>query len=545
MFEKVDWVGAGLAALPLPAPRSVDDADLPRQLTALLQADGDVYAEQLTTIAEMHSRHVQPSEDADARVIDAWAELEAQISAVLRLPPAAARNAISEALAVRDRLPCLERLLRDGTVSKRHAQQVVRRTNLIDDGSDEARRLNEAVSAIFAGSGSWSDRRIRDLVDKAVLIIDASAVRRRRRQAKDERRVVFSNLEDGMSEMLAVLSTDDAAAIRARVEQFAKDVCRHDSRTAAQRRADAVVAAMLGRPALECDCGRDDCTAASREILSTAAELSSDILNSCNRQIVVHLVIDQQTLDGDADNPAVLEGHGVISADHARDIANQPDAVVRPVVVPTASATPPATSAGAAAAGSRSVAPGFERQYLYSPNRALDDYVRIRDGYCTWPYCNHEARYADIDHTEPFDKDDPKFGGLTTHVNLKALCRFHHLLKTFGRWADSQTGNTDIEFIAPDGTVYPGPAACNVDLFPGLATHQHADTALDRRLNRQRQRSAAGPPVRGKPRASQRSDRKRYERNRNAREAIRAANTARTKELERWQQFVGYRPPPF
>jgi hypothetical protein len=534
MFEDVSWVRRGLAAIARSGASTVPDAELPARLTCLLQADGAVFAELLATVAEMHSRHVQPSEDTDTRAIDAWAELEAQVGATLQVPAGSAHNTISEALAVRDRVPCLDELLRAGKVTKRHAQQVIRRTNLIEDRSDEARRLDKAVAEIFARDGSWSDRRVRDLVDKAVMIIDASAVRRRRQQAKDVRRVAFSNIEDGMAEMFAIVSAADAASIRARVEQFAKDVCKHDPRTAAQRKADAVVAAMLGHPALACRCEREDCSAQSRDILSAAAKLPGHQVDSCSRQIVVHLVIDQQTMDGQADNPAVLEGHGIIDADHAREIVNDPDAIVRPVTVPTTPAVAATDSPSA--------------QFRYSPSRALDDYVRIRDGYCTWPGCNREARYADLDHTVPFDNADPAAGGLTVHTNLKALCRFHHLVKTFGKWSDAQTSNTTMHFTAPDGAVYRGPAACTIDVLPGLGTHDQITPqgCGSRPPGGGAERSPGQPPPdRRRPRINERSYRRRYERSTNAKIQAEEESAARLAAEEQWRAVVGDSPPPF
>ncbi|WP_018179743.1 DUF222 domain-containing protein [Jongsikchunia kroppenstedtii] len=490
-----------------------------------------MFAELLTTVAEMHTRHVQPSEDTDTRVIDAWAELEAQIGATLQIPAGAAHNTITEALALRDRLPCLDGLLRDGSVTKRHAQQVIKRTSLIEDRSDEARRLDHAVAEIFARRGSWSDRRVRDLVDKAVMIIDASAVRRRRQHAKDDRRVAFSNIEDGMTEMFAIMSAADAASIRARIEQFAKDVCADDPRTAAQRKADAVVAAMLGHPALACRCERDDCLAKSREILAAAAKLPGDHIDSCTRQIVVHMVVDQQTLHGEKDDPAIIEGHGVIDADHAREIADDPDAIIRPVTVPAATAN--------------DVLPASA--FRYSPTRALDDYVRIRDGYCTWPGCNREARYTDLDHTNPFNRNDPTAGGLTVHTNLKALCRFHHLVKTFTRWTDWQTGNTVLQFTAPDGTVYPGPATSTVDLLPRLATPDDlaGQAGQPPPGPDPSGRSDQSPPERRRPRVDERSYRKRYERSKNAHERTMEESATRLAAEQQWRAAVGDSPPSF
>ena len=74
--------------------------------------------------------------------------------------------------------------------------------------------------------------------------------------------------------------------------------------------------------------------------------------------------------------------------------------------------------------------------------RALADFVRCRDLTCRFPGCEVPAERCDLDHTIAYPV------GPTCASNLKCLCRFHHLLKTFwggdGGWRDRQL---------PDGTV--------------------------------------------------------------------------------------------
>ena len=78
----------------------------------------------------------------------------------------------------------------------------------------------------------------------------------------------------------------------------------------------------------------------------------------------------------------------------------------------------------------------------------------------------HPRRYATY-HTIPYPL------GTTHPSNLKLLCRFHHLLKTFytglGGWADRQLPDGTVIWTAPSGRVYtttPGGAL----FFPALAT---------------------------------------------------------------------------
>jgi hypothetical protein len=67
----------------------------------------------------------------------------------------------------------------------------------------------------------------------------------------------------------------------------------------------------------------------------------------------------------------------------------------------------------------------------YRPSVVLDSYIRIRDYYCMWPGCEKKAWGADLDHTCEYNHENPEAGGCTHPSEMKALCRFHHLLKAY------------------------------------------------------------------------------------------------------------------
>ncbi|ULN50996.2 HNH endonuclease [Mycolicibacterium goodii] len=91
-------------------------------------------------------------------------------------------------------------------------------------------------------------------------------------------------------------------------------------------------------------------------------------------------------------------------------------------------------------------------QDRYTPSRALADYVRCRDLICRFPGCDKPADRCDIDHTVPYP------AGPTHASNLKCLCRFHHLLKTFwigpGGWSDRQHPDGTVVWTSPSGQQY-------------------------------------------------------------------------------------------
>jgi hypothetical protein len=101
----------------------------------------------------------------------------------------------------------------------------------------------------------------------------------------------------------------------------------------------------------------------------------------------------------------------------------------------------------------------------YIPTRTLAEFVRCRDLTCRFPGCDKPAQVCDIDHTVAYPV------GPTHPSNLKCLCRFHHLLKTFwnglGGWRDRQLVDGTIVWTSPTGhnyTTYPG----SLHLFPQL-----------------------------------------------------------------------------
>jgi hypothetical protein len=97
----------------------------------------------------------------------------------------------------------------------------------------------------------------------------------------------------------------------------------------------------------------------------------------------------------------------------------------------------------------------------YTPSRALADFVRCRDLTCRFPGCDRPATHCDLDHTVPYPV------GPTHASNIKCLCRFHHILKTFWDWLDRQLPDGTIIWTAPTGHTYttkPGSA----QLFPTL-----------------------------------------------------------------------------
>ncbi|MDJ0010513.1 HNH endonuclease, partial [Gordonia alkanivorans] len=127
----------------------------------------------------------------------------------------------------------------------------------------------------------------------------------------------------------------------------------------------------------DCQCQREDCDA---EIPDPAK-----VVRSVSTEVVIHVVTDAATLAG-APGIGWVDGAGVISDDHVRDLAERSDSTITPV---TPVRTPPARIVVEDVPSKDVVIvyPGAQAADPYRPTTACADFVRVRDGYCTEPGC--------------------------------------------------------------------------------------------------------------------------------------------------------------
>ena len=155
----------------------------------------------------------------------------------------------------------------------------------------------------------------------------------------------------------------------ARLEKLAMATCKADPRKKSDRMADALFATVMGRE-FRCECPNDPKHPCTAEIVTVPA---SQVVSGVDVKIVLHVITDQATLDGRADNPGFMDGHGVISGDHVRDIADRPETVQRPMGNKPAPAQPePAPAAGSRAeprAASTDQKPKRPKQYTCADRR--------------------------------------------------------------------------------------------------------------------------------------------------------------------------------
>ncbi|BBX98116.1 HNH endonuclease signature motif containing protein [Mycobacterium lacus] len=384
------------------------------------RAEARAAAARLDAIGELFElRRVERGEEADWAV-DTWAAVGAEVAAAFRASLAMAGSYMRYALAMRERLPKVAEVFRAGEIDYRMFQTLVYRTDLITDAAVLA-RVDAELALRVARWPSMTQGRLAGAIDRVVAPADPDAVRRVRERTRD-RQVSIWDVEEGMGEVSGRLYATDAQALDKRLEALIATVCAADPRTRDQRRADALGALAVGAERLGCQCGSTDCTAGARPPSA----------------VVIHVVAERASVEGRGQAPGSLLGaDGLIPAELVAELATT--ARLRPLVLPGAE-------------------PG------YTPSATLAAFVRARDLTCRAPGCDRPASDCDLDHTIAFAD-----GGATHPSNIKCLCRFHHLMKTFWGWRDRQLPDGTVIWTLPDNHTYvttPGSAL----LFPALCT---------------------------------------------------------------------------
>ena len=380
----------------------------------------------LAVVAEFFTRRSAEHVEGGTWTSSAHELAESEVGAVLTMGRAAAGKLIGLGFALKTRLHRTRAAMARGELDFYRVSLIESATaNVGDELIDEVERLllEQVLAPPVDGGTGLTGRRLTAAIDRIVARVDPEGMRERRRRALADRFVGVSAAEDGMARILGSIPAEQARAFDGRLRELAMSVCRHDSRTYEQRRADALGALVSGSTVLVCDCDRGDCP----------QDRSGLVIM---RRPLVHVVMHESTFAGSdtpgSDEPAHLDGYGVISAEHARDIAK--DADVREVRVPESPDPASAT--------------------VYRPGAALDTWLRVFAGSCQWPHCDVPAWNCDLDHNDPFNHAEPAKGGKTVASNLSAFCRNHHRLKHSGKWLLAPNPDRSITLTSQTGHCY-------------------------------------------------------------------------------------------
>ncbi|MBB2992614.1 hypothetical protein FHR72_004118, partial [Mycolicibacterium iranicum] len=356
--------------------------------------------------------------------------------------------------------------------------------------------LIAAVDADLAAEiltwGARSAKKTEAAVDAVVARHDPDALHKSR-ESEVGRSVDFGQPGDapGYTTVYARMFAGDAAAGERTLTAMAYSVCEADPRPMTERRDDALAALLAGITTLACQCDTPDC-----DVTTNPRPLREITLYTLTDHTTTAAAVGTAVEDAAAREPAVAASNPVGES----PAAAVPAADAEPTEpIPNRSASKPASKQGATPQsrpgyifgagfipgplltemlhGARTtvrelIHPGHAGpEPRYTPSRALADFIRCRDLTCRFPGCDTPATHADIDHTIPYPV------GPTHASNLKILCRFHHLLKTFWTgptgWRDRQHPDGTIEWTSPTGhtyTTHPGSRLLFPTLCPPTAT---------------------------------------------------------------------------
>ena len=315
------------------------------------------------------------------------------------------RHAASKEITVARRLatvfPGFAEALNAGAVSEAHCATLVSRTRHVDDPEVLAR----IEAQVLPSARRLPVARFADEVAAAVSALDEDAPARVRR-ARATRGVHARQLEDGMGQLTV---THEWSTIRALA------AANDDDARALQLDRGGAEAVGAGSTDASLDACRADMVAA--RMLGTARDDGSVVWDRNNVQVVVNVVMDLDTLRGEADRVALVDEQPV-PAEIAREVAEAATWWRRLVTDPVE---------------------GHLLDYgraTYLPAR-LRTFVLARDGGCRTPMCTTRAsRRLQMDHAIEFPD------GVSDSGNCGGLCPIDHQLKTHG-FADITESRSD------------------------------------------------------------------------------------------------------
>lgn len=360
------------------------DVELVNAVTAWQQVLNMAQAAQAVVIREM-----------EARTPDALAKVGDELACALVCTGRLARDLVLRASFAGDR-PALADAWAAGAVDARKVDVIVAETLAAEPGTVAA-----VVADALDRAQDLTAPQLARHVRGAVIGADAAAAERRRVKERADRWVSMRLSEHGMAFLSAYLPAEHATAAFTAVDALAGNAAVDgDDRTVDQRRADAFADVFTG-------------------ILDRQATPDGTPLPTRHGQRVsLQVAVAASTLLGVDDNPAVLESYGPITAEVARELAQ--DATWRRVLT---DATGQVCAVGSA---------------TYRPGADLTRTVIARDVTCTFPGCRQPASRCEIDHRVPYDFSRAPAGSVhdvqTCEANLHALCKHHHEAKTKGWW---------------------------------------------------------------------------------------------------------------
>jgi Domain of unknown function (DUF222) len=334
--------------------------------------------------------------------------------------PARGNRHLGFAKALVHEMPHTLAALECGALSEWRATLIVRESACLD--VENRRALDAELCAEMGNLDGMGDARVAAAAKSIAYRLDAQAVVDRAAKAEADRTVTIRPAPDTMAYVTALLPVAQGVGVYAVLKRAADTI--FDDRSRGQVMADTLVERVTGRPA------------------------------ETPEPVAVNLVMADETLLGNDNSPALLDGYGPIPASVARKLIN--DAVVDDRSGATLRRLyrhPKSGSLVAMESRSRCFPKGLAR------------FIGVRDQTCRTPYCDAPIRHRD--HAVPRIR-----GGPTNAVNGLGMCeRCNYAKESPGRRVTARdvNGTHTAEFETPSGARYrsiappaPGPMLVEV-----------------------------------------------------------------------------------
>ncbi|MDQ1059606.1 hypothetical protein QFZ23_003507 [Arthrobacter globiformis] len=455
--ETLEAIGASAAALAA-ALRGTADPD-PADADPL-QERADAFLDGLTEVAGMEARFAAVKVHLTAGYATAEAAMAspdtspreqavlqmsvtAEVACALTVSEGSAARFLAESATLSTDLPLTLAALQAGTLSWQHARVMCDETDGLDRAAAaalEAHFLDPEAPHAARGcpAGELTPSRFRARARCWRERHHPVSIETRHRNCAKDRRLEYVPDRDGMAWLSAYLPADQAAGIWDRATAGARALQGpSESRTLTQLRVDVAAAWLLG-PVQRVDGAPGDRAAGPFPADSLPAgsapggPVRAGDMQSPAAQVLVTVPVF--SLLGLTEEPATLDGYGPIPASMARRlVADGGTSFLRVLTDP------------------RDGAPLEIGRTSYRIPKHMRQWLRLRDGKCTFPGCNNHSLDNDADHVLAWAD-----GGTTGISNLGQPCPKHHRLKHGTTWRPvGATRDTPPGWISPTGRHYP------------------------------------------------------------------------------------------
>lgn len=402
-----------------------DEAELHRRIEELERAKSAAAAGQARCAALLDEK--RRADEAAARVPRAkrGRGVASEIALARHDSPTCGSRHLGFAKALVYEMPHTLAALESGVLSEWRATLIVRESACLT--VEDRRGLDAEMCGDVTKLDGLGNGRIEAEAKKIAYRLDPQAFVDRMAKAAEDRNVWVRPAPDCMARVTVLLPMQKGVGVYAALKRSADTT--FDGRTRGQVMADTVYERVTGRPA------------------------------DVPEPVAVGLVLSDQTLFGDDENPAVVEGYGPVPASVARSLVSDAVADERSRATLRRLYRHPASGALAA----------MESRSRLFP-KALAQFIGLRDQTCRTPYCDAPIRHHD--HARPHAG-----GGPTSALNGLGECERCNYVKESPGWSVTTTDENGVhtaEFVTPTGAVYRSTAPPP----PGPIEHYESVTEL-------------------------------------------------------------------